>query len=494
MKYIKYILLLLFVATHFIRLTALPVFTDETNYIDWGWRETHLAGYAFYSLYDAKQPLAMWLFGWSQSLFKDPVFASRFVSVWTGLFTALAIYSLARKLHSEKIALLSLAVYSFCHYFFFFDRQALVESTSMAIFSWTGYVLFAFQNLTWKKSALLGLLFGLGYLTKSNSLLVTASTLLILLWQHRAEIKENFGRAMLTGIIILAVTLVIVLPMILHPWFGKYIHLSTQYTFTVSQLISFPVAQWWKNVSATFSILFWFFTPALFVSIILGIKKSKMYSFALWCLLPLIIQFFIAKFLVSRYLISYVPLLVIPAAYFIELQKKNLKYLLLGLIFIPNLLLIGMQIVSPPDYFRVLSKVTKYSYIEGYVTTEAGGYSLVEGRKYVEYLASKQPILLGLALFSGNPEVGFLNYYRNDPRIRVTYLDAMLMGDSLKEVDCMKFDRPTYLISRTKDGAGLLKYFELDAEITNPYSNSIIYVFKVKENCVGNTLELNSNY
>ncbi len=493
MKYLKYILLILFVATHLVQLTALPVFTDETNYIDWGWRETHLSGYAFYSLYDAKQPLAMWLFGWSQSLFSDPVFASRFVSVWTGLLTAIAIYLFSRKVHNEKTALLSLAIYSFCHYYFFFDRQALVESTSMAIFTWTGYVLFTFKKLTWKKSALLGLLFGLGYLTKSNSLLVTFSSLVVLIWIHRTEIKENFGQAIVSGISLLVTVLVVVLPMILHPWFGKYIHLSTQYTFTIEQLFGLPVSQWWKNASATLSILFWFLTPALFVSIALGIKKSKMYSLAVWCSIPLFIQFLIAKFLVSRYLIAYTPLLIVPAAHFIESQKKNLKYLLLGLIFIPNLVLDSIQMINPPDYFKTLSKVTSYSYIEGYVTTEASGYNLVEGRKYVEYLASKQPILLGLALFSGNPEVGFLNYYRDNPRIKVTYLDAMLMGDSLNDVDCLKFDRPTYLISRTKDGAGLLKYFIPEAEITNPFNNSVIYVFKVKKDCQGRTMELSSN-
>ena len=39
-----------------VNLTKLPIFNDEAIYLDWGWRETHRAGFLYYSLYDAKQP------------------------------------------------------------------------------------------------------------------------------------------------------------------------------------------------------------------------------------------------------------------------------------------------------------------------------------------------------------------------------------------------------------------------------------------------------
>jgi len=45
------------------KLTLIPIFNDEAIYLDWGWREIHGGASLFYSLYDGKQPLLMWVFG-----------------------------------------------------------------------------------------------------------------------------------------------------------------------------------------------------------------------------------------------------------------------------------------------------------------------------------------------------------------------------------------------------------------------------------------------
>lgn len=489
----KYLLVWLsvgFVAIHLISLTLLPTFTDETNYLDWGWREIHMPGYLFYSLYDAKQPLMMWFFGLAETVIKDPLFAGRSVSVVTGLITALGVYAIAKKVFNTKTAILSFTIYSLTHYFFFFDRQALVESGMSAIIIWIGVVLFTKTNLTLKKCFRLGLLFGLGYLTKSNVLLVILSSLVILIAIHRVEITSNFGASIAKIILIFATAAGINLPMIMHPWFSKYIHLSTQYTFTLSQLLEFPIAQWWKNVATTSSILFWFLTPVLFVAIILGILKSKKYTIALWAIAPLVLQIILAKFLVSRYLVSYVPVLVIFASYFALSQKRWLRNILLLGIFLPSIYLNFLLLTQPPQYFYQLSRVTNHSYIGGYVTAEASGYNLLVARKYFEDLATKGKYILGIAVFSGNPEAGLLVYFRNHPNISVTYLDSMLFADKLTEYACLKFNKPVYLATRDKNGAGLLKYFDRLTEIRNTYNDSVIYVFALKENCQGNTLDL----
>ena len=44
-------------------LTILPIFNDESIYLNWGWQETHIAGMAYYSLFDAKPPFLMDNFG-----------------------------------------------------------------------------------------------------------------------------------------------------------------------------------------------------------------------------------------------------------------------------------------------------------------------------------------------------------------------------------------------------------------------------------------------
>src|SRR3989344_5533705 len=85
-------ILLLYLATRPINLTLMPIFIDEANYLDWGWRETHTPNFLFYSLYDAKPPLVMWLFGLSQSAISDPLLAGRLVTVLFGLATLLGLY------------------------------------------------------------------------------------------------------------------------------------------------------------------------------------------------------------------------------------------------------------------------------------------------------------------------------------------------------------------------------------------------------------------
>ncbi len=436
----------------------------------------------------------MWLFGISQSIFANPLFAGRLVSVGLGGLTALGIYLFAKKLFDNKTAYLSLIIYLTSHYFFFFNRQALIEAGLATIFVWTGYMLFTINKLSVKKSVLLGILFGLGYLTKSNALLVILVSCLILAIKHQHEIKENFGRSILIVSIIFVVGLVINLPMIMHPWFSKYIHLSTQYTFSMTELFKLPGKEWLENLSANSSILLWFITPMTLVLAILGIKQSKKYALAMWILLPILIQIIIARFLVSRYLVAYLPLIVVFASFTLTRIKSSLIKTIFGfLIFIPNLYLIALLFTSPPSYFLALKRVTNYSYEGGYVTAEASGYNTLEALKYFDSLAIKEPILLGLGLFSGNPEASLLVYYRNNPRIKVAYLDGQLFGDKLTDVDCLKFDRPTYLTTRDKNGAGMIKYFEPLTTITNNYSDAKLYVFKLKENCQGKSLMLSSD-
>src|SRR5437868_2142427 len=94
-KYTFLILLLIYVVVRLTRLTALPIFNDEAIYLDWAWRELHTPGLLFYSLYDAKQPLLMWLFGLAEILIKDQLFAGRIVSVLTGALTLWGIWNLS---------------------------------------------------------------------------------------------------------------------------------------------------------------------------------------------------------------------------------------------------------------------------------------------------------------------------------------------------------------------------------------------------------------
>jgi hypothetical protein len=62
-KHAFFVLVLIYFLSYLINLTLLPIFCDESIYLDWGWSNTHLPGALFNSLLDAKQPLLIWIFG-----------------------------------------------------------------------------------------------------------------------------------------------------------------------------------------------------------------------------------------------------------------------------------------------------------------------------------------------------------------------------------------------------------------------------------------------
>jgi 4-amino-4-deoxy-L-arabinose transferase-like glycosyltransferase len=178
------ILLLLLVFYFFFRLihlTAIPMWNDESIYLDWGWRETHVPGYLYYSLYDAKQPLEFWLFGIAESILSDPLFAGRFISVLFGCATLIGLYFLTKQLLNKKTALLASGIYIIIPIFSFYDRQAFVESAISAVGVWSIYLLYnTILRKSRKYAVWLGVVLGIGLFCKSTTVIfVVLSCLLI---------------------------------------------------------------------------------------------------------------------------------------------------------------------------------------------------------------------------------------------------------------------------------------------------------------------------
>lgn len=86
-----FLLILLYGLTRLINVTILPIFNDESIYLRWGWLEVQSNSW-FIPLYDGKQPLLTWAFGYAQVYFTDPLFGARLVSIATGLLTLLGIF------------------------------------------------------------------------------------------------------------------------------------------------------------------------------------------------------------------------------------------------------------------------------------------------------------------------------------------------------------------------------------------------------------------
>lgn len=467
-------MVLLLIALYFLirlpNLTLLPIFTDETNYLDWGWRAIHAPGHLWYSLYDAKPPLVMWLFGIFESFIRNPLLAGRLVSVLFGLITLLGLYFLGKKYFSRPVALLTPVFYILSPIFHLYDRQALMESALAAVFVWLIYV---------ENPILSGLLLGLGLLIKPTALLFLAPFLLL---RGLSLLKsKNFGLSFLRSLTSIFIAFLVTLPMLIQPIWQKTSSLTGQY-------LQFPSPAIFTNFTAVGDIIFWHLTPLVTLLVLIGLIKFRRshWPIIVWVFLPLALQVITGKFLIHRYLAPFLPPLLLFAA---AVTPKRLLLLLLT-ITIPSLLVL-LQTFNPPAYFQLMSRFTKYSYIGGYITTEAAGYNVINGLAYFSNLSKTQSFTLGLGLYSGNPEAAFLVYFRDHPKITVSYMDASLFTQDLTPYKCLSYPQPLYLATRDSQAAGLSRFMETVTVITNSYGDSRIYVFRPISNCVGKSLDLN---
>lgn len=326
-------IIILYLTTRLINLTLLPVFNDEAIYLNWGFLEITRRD-LFYSLFDGKQPLLMWLFGYSQKILNDPLFAGRIVSVTAGLMTIIGLYEICKKFFSSKIAYVSSLLYIFTPLSITYDRLALMESTVSAVGVWLFYwYLRNKQNPRIINFIYIGFLIGIGFFIKSSAAIFTVSFLALTTLD---VFREKTPKIKLKLFSILALSILFayffLMPLIHRHDFSKIIELNSRYSYTLEELSFIPYDKWAYNLSASSEILFWHFTPVLFVFVISGyfylLKKNRNHFYPglfKWITIGLFIFILFVKSPQPRYLIALTPLLTIPASILIE-KIINRKY------------------------------------------------------------------------------------------------------------------------------------------------------------------------
>lgn len=479
-----------------INLTAIPIFNDEAIYLDWGWRETHVPGYLYYSLYDAKQPFLMWFFGISQSLFVDPLFAGRFISVLTGFASLLGIYFVSKKIFGQSIALLASALYIIIPIFSFFDRQALMESAITAIGIWSYYFFTKLRETRKEKyAAFLGIIFGIGFFIKSTVLIFVLTMCVIQLYYwftERTKRKIAFKELSIVFFVFFLVDILL----LIQPQFWSTLHTNNRYSLTVSELIHFPVSIWIRNITANLQIAFFYISPFVFLSAIGGffmlfkIKTKQVRFYAAWFIMGIVLQSLLSRFASQRYAVAFLPLLIPVAAFFIAeiIRRMRAGVGVSPLLIAPAIFMTLLQIFYPVEYFRFGDRYTTYpetQYMYGYTS----GYGVIDAVNYLKSEAKGEKIIVAVAENSGNPESAMNVYFNKFDNIPVSYLDASKHPE-INKYDCLHIPAPTYFVSRDEQLAGLEKFFVKKKTIHNPYGVNRIGIYKLKSPCQGKILEL----
>ena len=452
--------------TRLIFLLRLPIFNDEAIYLDWGNRIVSGGVSLFYPLFDGKTPVLMWVFGVFGKIFSDPLFAGRLVSVITGAVLLLGIYKTADRLFGDKTAIVSSLFYIATPIFAFYDRQALMETSVGAIGVWMFYFLLVYlEKFKTRDAVICALSLSLGFYIKPSAALFLVPYLLIISVEF---VKKPDKRVrIINGLIVFSLAVLLsVLPLFVQKNFPTIISRSNRY-------IGFPsLVGNFKNLS---EILFWQLFPVTLVLSLLGIFKTRKNLFMLiWVGLPLAITVFASNSLSSRYVVSFLPLFSIFAAWgFVNVSKpiKPFAALTFGALF--------WLIANPFAYLSLLNKLTLTSDFNSYYLSQTAGEAIKKVRQRLEKFAESGPILVGVRLDAGNPESAMFAYYgknKND-RIMAVYFDKKIIDT--EGLDKISSPRPLYFVSRGENLAGMDKYLTEKERLYNKGDNFFgIYTLK----------------
>ncbi len=489
------LLFLLFLLTRLLNLTLLPIFNDESIYLSWGWGEIH-TGNLYYSLFDGKQPLLMWIFGFAQNIFPDPLFAGRIVSVLLGFFTALGIYFLGKKYFSKKVGLFAVLLYIIIPIFTFYDRQALMESAISTVGVWSLYmVLRGIETLAFKYFIFLGILFGLGLFIKSNAILFLLPTIPILflsLKKKSATAKRELMRNFLYSIIM---SQFILLPLYMERNFSNILTMNSRYSYTFKELLTFPFISWLSHFKDTIELLFVYLTPLVTLSIVGGIykitrEKDQIRRYILlWFITPLLFFILTVKNPSPRYIVSLLPISTLFASYgLFSFFKKNQLIIVAFFICAIPLYLTIMQITNPVGYFQILEKVTQFSQKYEYVTGWPSGYGIAETVDILKNKSKNTKIKVGIRVDSGNPEDAMVTYFHSSHNIDLINFDIKTLQKKDLTADCLVSSTPFYFVSRDNQLAGMDKYLILEEKFVKPYSNRYVGIYVLQPGCKGKTV------
>lgn len=498
-------LLILVISLYFLiclpYLTKLPIFNDEAIYLDWGFREINFEDNLYYSLYDGKTPLLMWIFAIFGKIFSDPLFAGRLVSVIFGFLTLIGIYKIAYKIWDEKIALLSSLIYSITPIFVFFNRQALMESAVSTIGIWTFYFIQnSIKEKSGKNAIFAGITLGLGFLIKTSSVIFLLSSLIILLFSFRGN--EEKGIVFKKIGLVLASFFASSFIIFINPMFWEFLPGNSRFVFTAGEILGFPIGAWLSNLYVNINISFFLLTPFIFLLAILGIyllvsdKKQKGFILGLWFIACFFLEISLTRSTSQRYIVSFLPPLVMFSSvglYFIKDKIKNKVFqYFLPFLLLPSLVLSFVVTLNPLEYLTFFSKITPYISYGEYVSGQPSGYGVPEAIDYIKTQSNGSKTMVGIALNTGNPESAIEVYFqKSENNISAAYVDSRIFGEDLREFKCLSAGEfEFFFVARNDEQAGLNQYFYEVASFKKPGGENSVKIYKLKPNCEGETFTM----
>lgn len=461
-------IILLFVSSLFLfyKLTYFPPFGDELAYIHWGWILKN--GGTYFGYYDAVPPLFSYLISVALKIVSDPLQAGRIISSASGLFGAIGIYFLAKRLYGKTAACISGIFYVVSPFTFFYHRMAMRESLMLSI---GVFVLLFSVYLVLNKNPKRNKFFALGLaislalslLTKQHAGFFVAFPFLALLLAQKDKLIAKLAWIAFSYSIAAAAFALVLL---------TQENAERMISFAAQMLTTAPptglngeilVTSVYKYIGLVFLM------PAVFL--LLNFFRQKKYFEISLFLYPVIlfIILLIPPWLDTRYVLTAIlPWYLFVGAmvrYFIEVINNAVGLrrigfaVLVAALFIPSAHFIINYSNDPTS-----TPFTRYD--RGFLESGNSSYGVIESLNYLKELSDKSPIMVVTEPGSGPKNWPFL-FFENNARVKVVswpgFREVALSPYISEAAYVMLDDDPKtgghYYFKKVNPGAKLLKRF-----------------------------------
>jgi len=425
--FVLVILVLIYLATRFYSILSLPIFTDEAIYIRWAQIAKQDANWRFIPLTDGKQPMFIWLMMISLRFIQDPLLAGRVISVGAGFITVLGMYFLGREIfNSNKIGLISSALYIIFPMALVYDRMALYDSFVGTFAIWALFlIVLLVRKIRMDVALILGMVVGGGVLTKTNaffSIYLLPFSLLLFNWTGRG-IRSRLLKWI--GLCLISVVLTYGFYSILRlsPFFHIIAEKNATFVYPLKEWLHHPLeffvvncqAFWdWTNRYLTWPLLILAVSSFLVTR---NFTKEKTVLF-LWFIFPIVALGLFGRTLYPRFIFFMIlPLLPLIAFSLVNIYAKfRRSYLFAIFVFLVFILAIKTDYLILADFAK--SQIPG-SDIQQYLTRWPAGGGIKKSIEFFEKEAKKGKIYIATQGTFGLLPNAFEIYLINNPNIKI---------------------------------------------------------------------------
>lgn len=469
----------IFLLSRLIFLGNLPIFNDESIFLQWGRSLIfHYSPDIPMSL-DGKNILTPVLFGSFQKLPVDPLIAGRLVSVVFSLGTCLSFIIFGNVLAGKRGSFYGFLFATLMPFSVLFDRLAMPDGIVLfGSATLLALTLLYIKKEPWWGGIVMGVVFAISWLTKTSVMLLIPVLLCLYIWYGITQKKYFSLAAHLFSIV--ATVLVFTVPVYLHPLYVSG-YVPVVRASPISELLRFPWSMWASN---GWAIVQWVFfgsglLPVIGIWFIFQCKHSIGIGMFSGLIISIIGLAIISPSLSARYIIALLPpMAAIGILGIVQIEKTwglKISHLTIGF-----LLTLSMPLLISPLFFYkllVFSPATQSDFGQ-YVRGWTSGYGVKETVSFLKKKHKEEGnITIFLRFDSGNPEDAIRLYLGDEVGFRVLTIAPDVDAQTIFEKYATTGNN--YFISRGGQVLDSQLYLKEMAHFPKPLDEEFIGVYKI---------------